>query len=224
MNYLDIGFLALAMLIVYGAWRRGLFVSLLSLVRAVLGVAVGYFAGIKYSQPIYSDYIKRPLTDKITAQIEQSSAQEFLNSASESAKALSPSFSDSQNEILKALEGMSSPAEISQKLVDSFLEPVVLTIVKAALFFVCLFVISLIFGVIISFAEKRHKSTKEKAANKFNSFLGALFGFAKALISIYIIASLLLLLVDFIPSLDENFIQLVKQSRVVQFAGSHGVF
>lgn len=214
MNYLDIAFIVIAVLLAAVGCRRGFIVSVLQFAKTVVSIPLSMFVSSFYSEEIYNSYVKQQVVTELGKKISESSAQNFLNELSTSLSNV-PLMPDDFQEKINLLNA-SGGEDLSLQLVDTLLQPMILLCVKIVVFAVCLIICSLVFGLIISLFSRRKDDEKKKLGSKINTLLGGAFGILKAAAVVFAVCLVLEASLGFAQE-NSEFSQFVLNSRVFTF-------
>ncbi len=214
MNYLDIAFIVIAVLLAAVGCRRGFIVSVLQFAKTVVSIPLSMFVSSFYSEEIYNSYVKQQVVTELGKKISESSAQNFLNELSTSLSNV-PLMPDDFQEKINLLNA-SGGEDLSLQLVDTLLQPMILLCVKIVVFAVCLIICSLVFGLIISLFSRRKDDEKKKLGSKINTLLGGAFGVLKAAAVVFAVSLVLEASLGFAQE-NSEFSQFVLNSRVFTF-------
>lgn len=214
MNYLDIAFIVIAVLLAAVGCRRGFIVSVLQFAKTVVSIPLSMFVSSFSSEEIYNSYVKQQVVTELGKKISESSAQNFLNELSTSLSNV-PLMPDDFQEKINLLNA-SGGEDLSLQLVDTLLQPMILLCVKIVVFAVCLIICSLVFGLIISLFSRRKDDEKKKLGSKINTLLGGAFGILKAAAIVFAVCLVLEASLGFAQE-NSEFSQFVLNSRVFTF-------
>lgn len=217
MNYFDLAFAAFAILFVVIGACRGLVVSLLSLLRYVIGLPLSFFISDYFYRDFYNSYVKNAVYESVNAKLtETGSAENLLKSVNDFFNDIPEIFTKGID--ISAFNGLTAE-QISKSITDSVLEPIVMNVVKIAIFLVSFVVFSIIVGVLISVFSKLQKK-KNMPLKRTNSLLGGVFGFVKAGLFTFT-ASTIIGYALMIISQDSMFAKQADSSLVLQFINSN---
>lgn len=220
MNYFDLAILAIAVLMVITGAVRGFIVSLLSMLKFVIGVPLSYFVSSLCYRQIYDEFVKARAYESVYNELSNNgSADDLLVSVQNFVNELPEFFSGEFD--LSALNGL-SVEQISRQLVDSVLEPIFLTVIKVAVFLLVLIVFGIIISVLISVFSTLQKK-KNMPLKHTNSLLGALFGFVKAGIFVFTVSTVVGYICAVVP-LDSSVAQYFNNSFILEFINSSNPF
>lgn len=189
-NYIDIAVAVLYLLFSYVGYKRGMLMSVLGLVRYIVGLPLCYGISDKYSVNVYNSLV-------------QPRALEYLDKRISSAKSvndLSASLKDAFSYLPKSVKGNIdlskfdfNSQELAQSILKKAFEPMLINATRAVLFmiaFVLFFGSTAILLGIISGARKKHRQQRGKGfLAKCDSALGLILGVAKYLIIAFVVAS-----------------------------------
>lgn len=213
MNYVDLFIVVVFLIIVLEGYARGFFVSLLSLIRFAVGIPASFLVADKFSGVVYTNYFREGISANVLSGIEQSGLDTYVASVKDTVNSLP--------DVLKGSVDLSflnnaSAASAADGIMSNIVDPVMEMVVKAALFVVTLVVFYVVTGIII-FVVKKLGNSKNAPFRKTNKFLGAVFGFVKALIFVFAIAKIGSFLTQNVNAVDNSFLQQVASSGIIEF-------
>lgn len=213
MNYIDLFIIVLFLVIVLEGYARGFIVSLLSLVRFAVGIPVSFIVSKKFSNVVYSNFFRDNLSADVLKGIESSGLDTYVASVKDTVNSLPDVLKGSVD--LSFLDSASA-ASAAEGIMSNIVDPVVEMIVKVALFVVTLAVFYIVTGVLL-FVIKKLSNSSNAPFRKTNKFLGAVFGFVKALIFVFAIAKIGAFFTENLKSVDNSFLQQVASSGIIDF-------
>lgn len=217
MNYVDLSIVIFTVLAVYVGFRRGLFISLLTLLRMIVGIPLSIYAGETFNQKIYDKYIKEYAAEQVSHRLSDSKKiTDFTSELKETVNAFSFLFKDkTDTDVINSL----TPDNAAVYITDNIIEPIALEIVKIVLIILTFLIFYLITGIIIS-AAKRIREKKSLPLHNTNSVLGGVFGLIKAVIIIFAVGAA----TDFIAGIqyeDNEFIRQLDSSVILKFINEY---
>lgn len=217
MNYVDLSIVIFTVLAVYVGFRRGLFISLLTLLRMIVGIPLSIYAGETFNQKIYDKYIKEYAAEQVSRRLSDSKKiTDFTSELKETVNAFSFLFKDkTDTDVINSL----TPDNAAVYITDNIIEPIALEIVKIVLIILTFLIFYLITGIIIS-AAKRIREKKSLPLHNTNSVLGGVFGLIKAVIIIFAVGAA----TDFIAGIqyeDNEFIRQLDSSVILKFINEY---
>lgn len=217
MNYVDLSIVIFTVLAVYVGFRRGLFISLLTLLRMIVGIPLSIYAGETFNQKIYDKYIKEYAAEQVSRRLSDSKKiTDFTSELKETVNAFSFLFKDkTDTDVINSL----TPDNAAVYITDNIIEPIALEIVKIVLIILTFLIFYLITGIIIS-AAKRIREKKSLPLHNTNSVLGGVFGLIKAVIIIFAVGAA----TDFITGIqyeDNEFIRQLDSSVILKFINEY---
>lgn len=217
MNYFDIVFIAVSVLMIISGMRRGLLVSMISTLKYVVGLPLSYFLSNVLNQRLYDSFVKELVYKSVLDQISKSRSREaFLNSIHTIVSDMPDYLKKSID--LSSLNNMTSE-EISKSLTNTILEPISLTILKIVIFIVVFVVFCIVLNIFISIftklQQKEHMPLKHT-----NRFFGGLFGLVKAAVMLFTVSTVIGIICGVIPQ-DNSFIKQVEDSFVLEFINTN---
>lgn len=213
MNYIDLAFIIITVLMVIIGARKGFLVSLLSMLRFFIDVPLSFFVSGRYYQQAYDSFIKENAYNEVLEKISQSqSVNSIIKAVDEFTDSLPSVFSQGiDTDSFKNL----SVEEISRTVTDSVVEPIALIIIKIILFIITFVLFYIAAGIVIflikSLQKKEHMPLKHT-----NSFLGGVFGLLKAVVLIFTVSTIIGYMSDILPQ-DNSFIKQADSSYALEF-------
>lgn len=211
LNYVDVAF---ALIVVFAAiigYMRGIFSTVIRLIRAAVGLFLCFYCSSYYTQPVYDSLVKPRILQTINERIVVSgNIDEVIKNLNTYIDSLPRFIGDKLN--VQSLNISSD--DIAGAILTNIFEPVALKATKIAIFVAVFVVFFLATGIIIAIVKMRNKKAEERRGEesklkKTDRLLGVFFGLIKAFLVILAITSVLL----YIFSADET---LVKTSAFWQ--------
>lgn len=215
-NYVDLVLMVLTVLIIFVSTRRGILISLVSMLRVFLGVPFAFFVSGKYNELVYDSFIKsaviRALQDKMS---EKGGFDELLTSVKSTADSLPEIIS--QNLDLSALSSLSIKSA-AEYIEQNIVRPIALLAVEIALFLALFIIIMIVTGIIIHLLEIRNKKDKTPL-RKTDMILGGIFGALKSAVVVVALGTASAMLLDIVPKeySANAFIVQLSGSRIISF-------
>ena len=213
MNYVDLFIIILFLVIVLEGYARGFLVSLLSLIRFAVGIPFSFIIADKCSGMVYENYFRDNISADVLNGIESSGLDTYVSSIKDTVNSLPDVFKGSVD--LSFLDHASA-ASAADGIMTNIVDPIMDTIVKAALFGVTLGLFYIITGIILFIVKKLSNSNKAPF-RKTNKFLGAVFGLVKALIFVFAIAKIGAFFTENLNSVDNEFLHQLASSGIIEF-------
>lgn len=179
MNYIDLLFAVIFLVMVFEGYIRGFAVSLLTLLRTAVSFPASFMISSFYSSDLYNAVGYRPIYDSLTAKIDESGLESTINGINDFISGLPYGLSERLTPYFDFLNG--SDEEIAAGLMSSVINPVAVTVTKGIVFILCLILFYIAFAVVIKYFKKKNEN-KDAPLHKTNRFLGAFFGLVKAVI------------------------------------------
>lgn len=222
MNYIDIAFLVLVVIMIIVGAKRGFLVSMLNVLKYIVAVPVAYYASVSYNEPIYDRYLKEYAQKAVEEKLSNAqSLNEFINSLKERAEFLSSVFPDCSD--LSNLDKLSGD-NLSEYICIDIIRPLALIAVSIVVFLAVLVLILVVADIIIRiFKKHRKKSIEENSKGMLvltNGLLGALFAIIKSVILLFVVCMLLEYAAGLAGS-ETSFYHLVESSRVIEFVNEY---
>lgn len=218
MNYIDLTFIVITVVMILVGACRGLIVSLLSMLRIIVGTPLAFFVSDMYYSQIYNNLVKDIAYNKVLDELSQAqSIETIISNVKEFTASLPSIFSDSIN-----LTGALSLEEISRAITDSVIEPIALVVIRITIFVAVFVAFYVITGIIILLVKRLRK--KEHAPLKKTDFiLGGVFGLVKAAVFVFTAATIIGYISAIVPA-DNSFIKLAENSYALEFINTHNPF
>lgn len=219
MNYIDIFFVVLVVLTVWAGYARGLFVSLISLLRFAVGVPLAFALSSKYNGCVYNEFVREFALNKITEKLSSSAdIDAFAESVREAAAELPFGLENVLD--LSFLDNVSNSSAVDL-IMQNIVEPAALVIIKIFMFVLTIAVFYVITGIIIALIKKLERK-EHVPFKKTNKFLGAVFGLAKSVIAVMAIAAIFNFVLDVYGNTsDSAFIIQLSSSSVLDIINKY---
>ena len=214
-NVLDIILVLLVVACVIAGYFKGLLRSVISFAKYALGLPLSFFIADKYSAQIYNSLFREAALNKVTSALEQSAnIDSVVSSVKESVSSLPFGLSGIVD--LSFLDNINN-STAAQAIAANVLDPVLLVVVKAAVFLLVLLAFSII-AFLISRFIKRLEEKDRMPLKHTNKFIGALLGAFKGTVLLAGVCAALVFVRDFIFASSQNeFVRLVDSSSVTEF-------
>lgn len=219
MNYIDIFFVVLIVLTVWAGYARGLFVSLISLLRFAVGVPLAFALSSQYNSYVYNEFVREFASNKITESLNSSAdIDAFAASVREAAAELPLGLEHVLD--LSFLDNVSNSSAVDL-IMQNIVEPAALVMIQILIFILTIAVFYVITGIIISLVKKIERK-EHVPLKKTNKFLGAVFGLAKSVIAVMAIAAIFNFVLDLYGNISGNtFIRQLSSSSVLNFINQY---
>lgn len=218
MNIADLVFAVLTALLVFVGYKKGLIVSLLELVKTIVGIPVSYFVSNKYSEPFYEAFVRERMREKIAQQIsEKTNIDELAASIKQSLALFGGKFDAS------SLDKFSG-AKLVDYLEAQVFAPVAIGVIQVILFLLTFAVFGLVLSIVIALfkhSSKKDDDDKRSTLKTSNRLLGGVFGLIKAAVIVFAVSTACAYLFKFMPKTDSAFLQTLKDSRVIEFINKY---
>ena len=213
-NYIDIFFIVLLLTMIAAGYARGLLISVLTLVRAIVVFPLAFFVAKSFNEPIYTNYVREAALNKITESISSSlNLDEFIKNAKETVASLPFGLSNAVD--LSFLNDATSE-NIALKMLDNIVEPIAITVIKVLLFLITMIVFFVLTELILYFIKKAQKKKEHSPLKQTNKLLGGAFGLFKAFVASAIICALLSFFSTSLLSDENSFKQMIDTSLAVE--------
>lgn len=216
-NYVDIAIVAFTLILVFAGYQRGIFVSLLGLLRYLIGLPLCFLISEKYTSVAYNTFVKPRALELLTEKLSDATGKaEILNAIDDMVKAL-PDFASSLVELPKFNINQDNLAE--QVLSNAF-EPALLFLTKGALFLIVFLVFFGLTGIALSAFNTARKRKEERhgksVLSKTDRFIGALFGICKSFVTIVALGAVIMYIQEAGLLSEGSFAQHIEASRLLQ--------
>lgn len=205
-NYADLAILAIFLIAAVIGFYRGIVMNVINFIRLSVGSFLCFFTAENASQPVYEQWVKPKLVEAVSHHIADAvTTEELTEKLNAYMETLPKVIADNVN-----LQGLDFSAEdVADSIVTSVFEPVVLFLVKAALFIAVFLVFFGVTWLMIHFVKKALKSKDRERGHttllrKTDKFLGLLFGLFKAAVIVLAISSVLVYILQLKPQLAEE--------------------
>jgi len=219
-NYADLAIVLIFVIAAVIGFCRGLLINVINFIRISVGMFLCFFISSNASQPVYESFVKPRVMETINEKIVTSgNIDEIINNLNSVIASL-PDYLAAQFNI-KSVD--LTAADMAQSILENVFEPVLLTLVKAALFIAVFLVFFIATGIIIHIAQRSAKKRDEKrghetAAKKTDRVLGLLFGLMKAAVIVLALTSVLMYALSLKPELASGnvFWSSVSSSKLIE--------
>lgn len=216
MGAIDIIFICIIIIMVFVGAKRGLILSLLSMLRFLIGVPLSFAVSDGCNQLVYDNYVRQTAYNYVLDKIQNEvNTQAYIDDLNDTIDQLP--FFVKNNFDTSSLSAFSNET-IAQKITDNLVEPIAIVVIKIILFIAVLALFYLLTGIIIRIAKKV-RSNKNIPFHKTGSFFGGLFALFKSVGLIYVLSAA----AGFIVSLQNQgwFAEAVEKSRIIQFINDY---
>lgn len=215
MNYIDLAFIVIAALMIIIGACRGFMVSLLSMLRLLVGIPLAYFVSDMYYTQLYNRFVKEIAYNNVLEELSQTqSVESIIRNVKELTESLPAVFGKDID-----LTGALSLEEISRVITDSVIEPIALIIIRIFIFAAVFIAFYIITGIII-LAVKRMRRKEHVPFKKTDYVLGGAFGLVKAVAVIFTAATIITSITGIIPQ-DNSFIKQTESSYALEFINTY---
>lgn len=219
-NYADLAIIGIVLLAAIIGFCRGIIINFINFIRLSVGAFLCFFTAENASQPVYEQWVKPKLLEAVSTRVNAAAnMEEITDSLNSLTENLPPFIADSIS-----YKGIDFSADsVADSIVNSVLEPVAITLIKAALFLGVFIVFFGITGLIVH-AVYKHIRKKDKqrghttVLRKTDKLLGLLFGLLKAAVIVLAISAVLMYILELKPALAEEnqFWQQISGSTLMQ--------
>lgn len=215
MNYIDLAFVVITVVMIIAGACRGLVISLLGMLRIIIGTPLAFFVSDMYYAQIYNSLVKDIAYNNVLDELSQAqSLENIIANVKEFTQLLPNVFPHNID-----LTSMLTLEEISRAITDSVIEPIALVAIRIILFISVFVAFYLITGIIILVVKRLRK--KEHAPLKKADFvLGGIFGLIKAAVFVFTAATIIGYITNIIPA-DNSFIKLADGSYALELINTH---
>ena len=215
-NYVDLVLILLTALIIFVSTRRGILISLVSMLRVFLGVPLAFFVSGKYNELIYDSFVRTAVITALQNKMkEKSGLEELLSNIRDTAESLPEIIS--QNLDLFALSRL-SVKNAAEYIEHNVARPIGLLAVEITLFLAVFIVIMIVTGIIIHLLKIRNKKDKTPL-RKTDMLFGGIFGALKSAVIVIALSALSAMLLDIVPKdyAANDFVTQLEGSRIIGF-------
>lgn len=221
-NYIDIVVIVLILAFIIRGYSKGIFISLIELLRYVVGLPICFVLSDKYAQPVYESLVKPRALEMITEKVSNAkNTNEIIASIQETIDNL-PSFISQLVELPKI---NINQEDVAQQVLAKAFEPVLLSLTKGALFVVIFAVFFGITGLILSVFTHARKRKEDKygksVLSKTDRFIGAVFGICKSFVTIIALATVLMYIQDVGLFKDSTFLEQLQTSKMLEIVRNY---
>lgn len=186
MSYIDIAFVAVAVIMIAVGVRRGFVASALATLKYLLGIPLSYYVSGLLYQPVYDGYVRDYICDKITEKILSSgSYEELITEINGFIGSIPKNITDMFD---LSLLYSTEPRQLGAVITDSIIEPVALAVLRIVIFIIVFILFCIIISLIISAFSKLQKK-KHAPLKHTNRFFGGVFGLLKAALLVFTAAA-----------------------------------
>lgn len=215
MNYIDLAFIVIAALMIIAGACRGFMVSLLSMLRLIVGIPLAYFVSDMYYAQLYNRFVKDIAYNNVLEELSQTqSVESIIRNVKELTASLPEVFTKDID-----FAGVFSTEEISRVITDSVIEPIALVIIRILIFAAIFIAFYIITGIII-LAVKRTRKKEHAPFKKTDYVLGGAFGLVKAFAVIFTAETIINSISGIIPQ-DNSFIKQAESSCALEFINTY---
>lgn len=223
MNYIDLAVIIIIALFTYLGYKKGFFVSLLELLRYIVGVPLCFSVSDKYSPVVYESYVRPKAVEMISEKVNSASSIEALSLEIQNELKELPSF------LVDSIDLSSfdfNKSQLTKQIMESIFDPVLIPLTKCVVFICCFVAFFGITGIILSiFKHSRKKKSKksgkkESSISKTDRIFGGIFGICKSFVTIIAISSILLYILDVSASKDTAFFAQIESSKLLPLIDS----
>lgn len=221
MNYFDIIFVLIILLLTYAGYRKGLFITLLELARFVVGIPLCFVVSDTYSNQVYQALVRPRALESIKNAIANSSSVKEITSAIEEATSSLPSFISSSIDLSSI---NFKKTDVAEQILTKAFEPSLIALTKGGLFLVCFIAFFGVTGIALRvfrrMRARRRSKKSETLLSKGDRLLGAGFGICKSFVTIIALTSILLYIQSISGEETSKFIAQIEGSRLLPIIDS----
>ena len=226
-NYVDIGIAAIFLLLALIGYHRGLIINVVNFIRYTVGLFLCFYLSHNLYLPLYEVYVRERALQYIQEKlIVDTNLDATLQNLQEFGNSL-PVFL--QNSFSTEALTLSSD-DLAQTILVNVFEPLLFTVLKAAIFIAVFLLFFGATGLLIRVAQRRSRKKEEKngkksVLKKTDKLLGGVLGIMKAAVIVLAITSVLV----YYQELNESdapsaFMQEVQSSSILQILDSINPF
>lgn len=217
-SYVDIVIILLIAVFFFAGFQKGIFVSVLELVRYLIGLPLCFIVSDKYAEPVYDSLVRQKALDLITEQVSNATNKnELAESINEAVNGL-PDFVSNMIEIPKF---SINQADLSEDILVKVFEPALIFLTKGAIFIIAFLVFFTLTAILLSLIKKARKAKEEKYGKSVLSvadrLVGGAFGICKSFVTIIALATVIMYIQDVGLLGDSSFAQQLESSRMYNF-------
>ncbi len=214
-NIIDIVLIALFVIMIIEGYVRGFLVSLIGILRFFLAVPVSYFASTRLAAPVYENWVRGYIINRITIGIENAGGIDgFVEKAVDGSNPVLSAVSKRFGELSLA---SLSPDKAAQLITDNLIQNAAMTVLKIAIFLATLVAFYVITAIIIRIVKVRSKKDEDKPLKKANRALGAVFGALKGLVVIFVFCLFASVIISLNFADNSSFVNALEESSVVHY-------
>lgn len=217
MNYIDIAIVILMALFIFAGYQKGIIVSLLGLVRYVIGFPLCFIVSDTYALPVYNSLVRPRALEIINNEVTKGAdgIDEIRKNIEGVLAELPPVLSNFVD-----LSSMKIDAnDASQSILTNAFEAPLIAITKGIIFAIVFVVFFTITGLLLKIITKARKRKEDKHGksllSKTDRLVGAVFGFCKSFVTILAIASVLMYIQDLNTGVGNEFFSQIESSRLL---------
>jgi len=188
LNYIDLFFAVIFLVMIFEGYVKCFIVSLLALLRTAVSFPLSFILSSFYSADLYNAVGYKPVYGSVLAKIQEAGLENTINGINDFIAGLPAGLSERLTPYFDFMH--SSNEEIAVSLMKNVINPVAVTVTKGIVFILCLVVCYTVFAFIIRYFKKKNEK-KDAPFHKTNRFLGAVFGLVKAAVFVLCVSAIL---------------------------------
>lgn len=184
MNIVDIVLLALVLLIILQSYFKGFLISVVSLVRFLVGIPLCYAGAKNFAEPVYNAVAKNAIASSVSESVQNSGLDSVIKTVKEGVAALPESLRGIVDTSFLNSAGSETAAN---QIMENIVDPIALVVCKIILFVLFIIVFFILTGIIISIIKSADK--KIEPLKKADRSLGAVLGALKAIVILFAVSA-----------------------------------
>ncbi|WP_308567719.1 CvpA family protein [uncultured Eubacterium sp.] len=191
-NYVDVVIVGVLLLAFFVGYSKGIFITLVNLIRYSVGLFLCMFVTNEYYQIVYDSFVQDKIVNSLSQKVvTTANIDEILSNLNSTIDTLPSFIKDGIN--LSSLS-FSSGDDVAAVIADNVFMPVALILVKAALFLLTFIVFFGATGLVIRLIRNRNKKKRNEKGGKstikgIDRVLGGVFGIVKGALIVFIFVS-----------------------------------
>lgn len=213
MNYIDLFFIVVFLVMIFAGYLRGFVVSMLSFIRFAVSVPVSLFVANNYSNDIYNALFYEAILKRVIVEIDNTGIENAVAAVKDSFDNLPFGLSSTvDSSFLDYLGG--GKEELALEVMRNIINPAAITMCKIIIFILTIIIFYAITWLIIKYFKNKNKD-KDAPFHNTNKFLGAVFGLVKAVVFVFAFSAIFY----FIAGISEKnaFVNEIETSSVYNF-------
>lgn len=198
-NYVDVIIVGIILLFMIIGWARGIFITVVNLIRYAVGFFLCTYCSNNLAQPIYDGFVKEKIVDTLAKKVVTSAN---IDEISTNLTQFVDNLPDIvRNNVDTSTLSIKSGDDIAASISDTLFQPIAMILLKGIIFIAIFILFFGITGVIISALQRRSKKKnkdKKSVLKTTDRLFGCIFGAIKGIIIVFVFVSC----VDFVSQLE----------------------